>query len=166
MPAPARISLQGVVLLLLLSLCTSCATSMGPAQPAVPDDDYFINLVENGYAAPFRAGHLELWQQAFADDAVALHNRRPADRGIVAIAAFGKAAHEYFDVRQFDVRVTDVRRSRDWAYTVGEFTTHFVNKSDGLAPWGVEQGKFVLLWERQADGGWKIILDMGNSNNP
>lgn len=163
MLAPAQITSQRGALLLLMCLSTACVSG-GATQLAIPDDDYFIDIVESRYAAPFRAGNIEQWRLAFADDAVALHNRRPPDRGIAAIVAFGKAAHEYFELKQFDVRVTDVRSSRDWAYTIGEFTTHFVQRSDGVAPWGVEHGKFVLLWKRQANGNWKIILDMGNSN--
>jgi ketosteroid isomerase-like protein len=133
---------------------------------AVPDEAFFIDLVKERYAAPFRAGDIEAWLDAFAEPAIALHNRRPMDRGKASIGAFGRAVKEYFELRQFDVRVTDVRRSTDWVYTAGEYTTHFVNKSDGVAPWGVEEGKFLLLWERQADNSWKIILDTGNANQP
>jgi ketosteroid isomerase-like protein len=133
---------------------------------AVPDEAFFIRLVNEQYAAPFRAGDIDTWLGAFAEPAIALHNRRPMDRGKASIAAFGRAVKDYFELRQFDVRVTDVRRSTDWVYTAGEYTTHFVNKSDGMAPWGVEEGKFLLLWERQPDNSWKIILDTGNANQP
>lgn len=30
--------------------------------------------------------------------------------------------------------------------------------------WGVEHGKFLLIWQRQLSGDWKIVLDMGDSN--
>jgi hypothetical protein len=33
-------------------------------------------------------------------------------------------------------------------------------------PAGRQSGKFLLVWERQPDGEWRIILDMGNSNGP
>ena len=44
------------------------------------------------------------------------------------------------------------------------YTTHFVSRTDGSAPFGREQGKFLLLWEFQGKDGWKIIVDTGNSN--
>jgi len=40
----------------------------------------------------------------------------------------------------------------------------FVSRADGKEPFGLEQGKFALLWEKQSDGEWRVILDMGNSN--
>jgi hypothetical protein len=72
--------------------------------------------------------------------------------------------HESFELAEYDVEVTDIRRSRDWVYTSGRFSTRFVSRADGSEPFGREQGKFLLLWERQEDESWKIILDMGNSS--
>jgi ketosteroid isomerase-like protein len=50
------------------------------------------------------------------------------------------------------------------AWTRGEYVSEFVGKSDGKSAWGVERGKFLLIWQRQPDGVWKIVLDTGNSN--
>lgn len=152
--------LTGIVLL----LAVACAQA-GPASQS-PDDEYFIQLVAQKYVAPFREGDIKTWLTAFSDNAIAMHNRRAMDKGKPAIEAFGRAVQTYFEVRQFDVRVTQVRQSPQWVYTVGEYTSHFVNKSDGSAPFGIEQGKFLLLWEKQADGTWQIILDTGNANGP
>ena len=67
-------------------------------------------------------------------------------------------------VETWNVTVTEVRVDGNIAWTRGEYTSEFVNKSDGKSPWGVEQGKFLFIWQRQGDGTWKIVLDMGNSN--
>lgn len=149
----------GLLFLITLVMAPGCAT-----QSAVNDDAYFRDLVANAYAKPFSQGDTELWLSAFAEDAVAMHNRRPVDTGKPAIREFGEAVARYFRIEQFDVTVTQVRRSGDWALTRGEYVSRFVNKSDGQAPWGQESGKFILLWQRQANDEWKIILDMGNSN--
>jgi ketosteroid isomerase-like protein len=130
----------------------------------VPDDDFFRDLVKNQYVEPFRKGDIDRWIQSFDEQALALHNRRPADRGRAAIAAFGKMVHDHFELREYEVVVTDVRRSGDWVYTSGIYTTQFVSKTDGSLPFGREQGKFLLLWELQGENGWKIIVDTGNSN--
>ncbi len=144
-------------------LLTACAQQQA-VDSALPSDDFFRELVAERYVKPFKAGDIEQWLEAFDDNANAMHNRRPMDRGKQSIEAFGLAVKEYFTLEQFDVVVTDIRKSPDWAYTIGEFTSEFVNKSDGSRPFGVEQGKFLLVWARQADGSWKIILDSGNSN--
>lgn len=142
------------------------AVAIGAGAETAVDNDYFRDLVNTRYVQPFRQGNVDRWLQAFDDEAIALHNRRPADRGRAAIEAFGRAVHEYFTLAEYDVEVTDIRRSAQWVYTVGTYTTRFVSKADGSEPFGREQGKFVLLWELQDDQQWRIILDMGNSNQP
>jgi len=127
-------------------------------------DDFFRELVAKSYVKPFRSGDVDGWIKAFDNQAIAMHNRRPMDRGIAAIEAFGRAVHAHFELQEYEVEVTDVRHSPDWVYTAGSFTTLFVARDDGSEPFGREQGKFLLLWARQGDGSWKVILDMGNSN--
>ena len=131
---------------------------------AESDEAFFADLVRERYVEPFRAGDVEAWSMAFAEDAIALHNRRPPDRGREAIRAFGSLVHQVFDLAEYDVEVTDVRISEGWVYTVGRFSSRFVSKLDGSEPFGREEGKFVLVWERSEAGGWQIVLDMGNSN--
>ena len=151
--------LRSVTLAVLISVAANAATAQNP-----PDDALFHKLVAHQYVEPFRNGDIDRWISAFDPQALALHNRRLPDRGREAIAAFGRMVHEHFILAEYEVKVTDIRHSADWVYTAGLYTTKFVARADGSEPFGREQGKFLLLWERQADGGWKIILDTGNSN--
>ena len=128
------------------------------------NDEFFRQLVADRYVTPFREGNIDLWISAFEENAIAMHNRRPIDRGRDAIGSFGRAVHQYLEIKEYDVQVTDIRRAPNWVYTVGSYTSHFVSREDGSAPFGREQGKFLLLWARQDNGEWKIILDTGNSN--
>jgi ketosteroid isomerase-like protein len=154
-------SAKNLALLVLMSVAvlTGCA-----AQPPAPDDAQFRTMVAERYVAPFKSGDYARWLEVFADDAVAMHNRRPVDAGKPAIRAFATAVGEHFKVARFDVEVSEVRIDGNVAWTRGEFTSEFVGKADGKSPWGVEHGKFLLIWQRQPDGVWKIVLDMGNSN--
>lgn len=137
------------------------------AQPAPPTSAQFETWVAERYVAPFRAGEAEHWAEVFSDNAVALHNRRDADVGKDAILAFGRLVAETFEVSEMDVRVEEVRINGDWAFTRGAYVNNFKFRETGEpAPWGRERGKFFMLWERQADGEWRIIVDMGNSAAP
>ena len=107
-------------------------------------DDFFRELVAKSYVKPFRSGDVDGWIKAFDNQAIAMHNRRPMDRGIDAIEAFGRAVHAHFELQEYEVEVTDVRHSPDWVYTAGSFTTLFVARDDGSEPFGREQGKFVF----------------------
>ena len=122
-------------------------------------------MVLNDYIEPYKTGDIERWLDAFADDAVGMHNTLPALEGKQALRGFAEAVHSTFNIEQLDVSVDSVTRSGDWVLARGNFTAHFVlkqgNPGEQSQP---QQGKYVLLWERQDDGAWKIILDMGNSN--
>ena len=47
----------------------------------------------------------------------------------------------------------------DFGYTVGESTI----RSSQAADASVYEGKYLTVWQRQADGSLKFILDSGNS---
>jgi len=151
--------LTSTMLIALFSLMTAA-----PLQAESLDQVFFAELVQQRYVEPFKSANVDTWVEAFADDAIALHNHRPADRGREAIRAFGERVHQVFDLMEYEVAVTDVRTEGNWAMTVGSFTTRFVSKADGLEPFGRQEGKFVLVWQRNDQGQWQIVLDMGNSN--
>ncbi len=149
--------------LLLASACQPEAPAERSA-PAGPLPDFHALFAER-YLEPFNSKDISTWLDAFAEDAVGMHNGLPPLVGRDAIRGFGEAVRDGFEVAEIDAQIDEIRRSGDWVYTRGSFTSTFVPKADNQgAPSGQQQGKFLLLWERQADGDWKIILDMGNSN--
>ena len=131
---------------------------------SLPD---FEQLVLNDYIKPYKTGDVERWLEVFADHAVGMHNTLPALEGKQALRQFAETVHSTFNIEQLDVTVDAVTRSGDWVLTRGNFTAHFVpRQGNPEAQSQARQGKYILLWERQDDGAWKIILDMGNGNSP
>lgn len=147
------------LLLFLFLLLSACAKN----EP-VPLPD-FRTLVMEEYIQPFKNAETERWMQVFTEDAVGMHNTLPPFVGKEAIAQFGNIVASNLNIEQMDIVIDNVRVKGDWALTRGSFTTLMVPKnmpdSTALKP---ALGKFILLWERQDDGQWKVILDMGNSN--
>lgn len=130
--------------------------------PPAPTENEFKQMFAQRYVAPFANGDAAAWAAAFAPDAVGLHDRRPADVGQAAIAEFGKMVATHLKIDRFDVTVEQVRVNGTWAYTRGSYTTRLLMRSDGKDSGLGGEGKFFILWERQPDGQWKIIVDMGN----
>ena len=100
-----------------------------------------------------------------------MHHTLPVLEGRDAIRDFGRMVHETFVIDRFDLTVEAVRVEGAWALTRGSFASRFLPRevSDTDAPSAeapVTQGKFILLWERQDQGEWRIVLDMGNLNSP
>ena len=55
----------------------------------------------------------------------------------------------------------DIAASGDLGYTWGTFEFHSKDK-DGKDV--VDQGKYMSVWKKQADGSWKVAVDMGNAS--
>lgn len=151
-----RICAAWLTLAIALGL-TGCASA-----PPAPTDEEFKQMFAQRYVAPFAKGDAATWTAAFAPNAVGLHDRRPADVGQAAIAEFGKMVATHLKIDRFDVTVEQVRVNGTWAYTRGSYTTRLLMRSDGRDSGLGGEGKFFILWERQPDGQWKIIVDMGN----
>jgi ketosteroid isomerase-like protein len=55
----------------------------------------------------------------------------------------------------------DISNSGDLGYTYGNYEFHSKDK-DGKPT--IDYGKYTSIWKRQADGSWKVVLDMGNAS--
>lgn len=155
-----------LLLAVLLVPASGCSNHEQQAADEMTLRDFEL-LVINDYIEPYKTGDTERWMEIFADDAVGMHNTLPALEGKQAIHQFAEVVHSRFDIEQLDVTVDSVTREGDWALTRGNFTASFILKGgDAEMQPEPRHGKYVLLWERQSDGTWKVILDMGNNNSP
>lgn len=57
----------------------------------------------------------------------------------------------------------EVSRSGDLGYTQGTYTAEF-NLADGTS--ATERGKWVSVWKKQADGTWKVAVEIYNTDEP
>jgi uncharacterized protein (TIGR02246 family) len=146
----------------LAVVCSACAPLLferGSA-PIGAERARLLALVESHYVSTFRAGDVPAWLALFGDDAVALHHNSPTLVGKPALYRFAEDFHERFTVEDMRVTVEEVRISGNWAFTWGRFVETFAAKDE---PERHENaGRYLLLWEKQSDGHWRIIADMGN----
>ena len=105
---------------------------------------------------------VEGWVSYFAEDGQMF----PAGAEIVSgRQAIREAMAPAFGNPEFSLRWkplgADVSRAGDLGYTYGTYVAR------GPGPQGepVERhGKYVSIWKKQADGSWKIVVDIGNSS--
>ena len=141
------------VLLSLLLACAAC--SSGPVDPEElmeADRDFARRVAEGGLAE---------WGESFADDAVLLPRDGPNVRGRAGIRDFMAAA---FDTPGFRLSWVPegaaIAESGDLGYTWGSFEQQLPGAGGALV---TTRGKYVTIWRREADGTWKVTLDMGNT---
>ncbi|MDI6780166.1 MAG: DUF4440 domain-containing protein [Bacteroidota bacterium] len=59
--------------------------------------------------------------------------------------------------------MAEVSNSGDLGYTWGTYKTKF----EGAQGKPLERtGKYLTVWKKQNDGGWKVIADIGNQDTP
>jgi uncharacterized protein (TIGR02246 family) len=101
----------------------------------------------------------------YASDAVAMNPNVPALRGKDQIRASMKA--EFDDpsaAPQYQITAVDVAESGELGYTAGTYT--FTSTSPATKTLATDRGKWVTIRKQDADGNWKIVQDIVNSDLP
>jgi ketosteroid isomerase-like protein len=153
--------MKAVALGCLAALASCTQTTKGTAEPAVLSQ--LQQRVDSDYVAPFAAGEVDKWLRVLDDDVVGLHNRIPAMEGKEGLKSFAAFVKQNLRVENMSVKLTGLRQSGDLAYTWGTFHSELVMRDSGKPmPDHKVDGKVLFIWKRQADGQWKIAVDMGN----
>lgn len=117
---------------------------------------------DRGFAKATAERGVDGWVAHFADHGVMLPAGRPLVRGRQAIADLMRPA---FDSEGFSLlwepTEADVSLSGELGYTLGRYERTAVD-SDGSEV--SSTGKYVTIWKRQADGSWRVIVDIGTPN--
>jgi len=112
------------------------------------------------FAQATRDRGVDGWVDWFADSGVQV----TPGRNIVGKAAIREAMAPALSdsTRTLTWRPTsaEVAAAGDLGYTIGRWErTHRVKDSTATT-----RGSYVTVWRKQADGSWKVVLDIGNSD--
>ncbi len=146
---------------LVLLGCTS-------AQQQPPDtraaDEAVIRKTDADWVKAAQSKQVDAWMAFYSDDAVVLPpNEKTAnskDRIRKAIA--GLLGLPGLSIKWQPARV-EVARSGDIAYAYGAYE---LTTDDSKGKPVTDHGKILEVWKKQADGGWKCIVDTWNSDLP
>jgi ketosteroid isomerase-like protein len=86
----------------------------------------------------------------------------PAARGKKAIAKFIASGFAMQDYKiTWRPNKADVARSGELGYTSGAYRMRF---KDATGKTVSDKGKYLMVWKKQADGAWKVVFDISNSD--
>ena len=97
----------------------------------------------------------------YAEDARLLPPNQPPVEGKAAISQLWGAFLPILEELTLDTTFVDV--SGDLAYGTGTF---HMKTTPGAPMPAEDRGKYVVIYRRQSDGGWKAVVDMFSSNGP
>ena len=130
-------------------------TTIGLQSAARALDAEFVRNANAGNAAALTSAF-------YAADAVLLAPGAPKLDGAEAIRSFWQG---FIDggVEDVSIETTEIVEAGDIGYGVGTYTyTRPADASERVR----DTGKYIVVYRRQADGGWKVIADQFNSDLP
>jgi len=123
-----------------------------------------LNKVREDFIAAFNAGDAAKIGELYAEDAVVM----PGDGGptVKGRAAIVERNKRLFDHATAKITITPSHNavSGDLGYDEGTYTMETTPKAKGSKP-TTEQGRYVVVLHRQADG-WKLVADIDNVVKP
>jgi uncharacterized protein (TIGR02246 family) len=149
-----------VVLTLGIVLCL--ALSVGRQGPAglLEADRTAIRQVDENYVKLANARDSKGVSALYAEDAIVLPPNQAAVQGRAAIQAFWEAPPP---ISNFQVQILEIEERGDLAYS--RETCSITVSPTGAAP-VEDHGKGLTIWRKQADGSWKMLRDIWNSDLP
>lgn len=154
----------------LLSVLTlvGCAQPAPTPLPPPPDtraaDEAAIHANVKEWSAAAQAKDVEKFVSFYAEDGVVLLEDSPDFSGKAAIreAISGMMQDPNFAL-SFAADTVVAARSGDLAYEGG---TYSLTLSDAKKKPAVQKGQYVVVWQKQADGAWKVVRDVPVSDPP
>jgi ketosteroid isomerase-like protein len=142
---------------------------LGGCQPSAPADQSAaaveaVRAADQAWAKAFSAHDTTAAVAAVEANGSVLAPNAPIATGPEAIRALfaGFYAMPAMTLQWSPVDV-EAARSGDLAYSRGSYELHF-NDPKGTPV--VDHGKYATIWRKQADGSWKVAVDVFNSDLP
>ena len=153
---------------LALALLLGAAACAAPASDAAVDtaaDEEAIRALTPAYDAAWKARDAVALANLYAEDAVLMNANIPARVGREAIrAGYATELAEANGLSGVEGEVSEVHVSGDLAVVRGTWKAT-VTPNDGSQPYQ-NRGSWVTNVGRQADGSWKTVWEMSNSELP
>jgi uncharacterized protein (TIGR02246 family) len=157
------VRLSAAVSLLLLAFTVAC--TQAPPPDTHDADVQALKDTEVAWAKVMAAKDFEKSVSNYADDASLLMPNAPVVNGKDAIRGALKAVFDDPNFAlAFQASRVEVAKSGDLGYAQGSYTMT-MSGPKGKKP-VTDKGKYLTAYKKQADGTWKVVADMINSDMP
>jgi uncharacterized protein (TIGR02246 family) len=114
------------------------------------------------YVEAFNRGDAAAVAEFYTEDAKVLPNNMEMVSGKQAIQQLWKTAME-MGVKKMNLETAEVGYDGNLAYERGVSIVNIEPKGEQAR---TEKGKYLIVLKRQADGSWKVAVDIWNNDSP
>ncbi len=156
-----------LAVVLLVVGCTKPAnnTTTTTVAAAAPTDQAAvqatIDSVNHSFMQALQARDTAAVSRHYAEDAVVMMPNEPAWVGGPRIHEAMVAFAQQFALKDPKIATTSLLLSGDLAVETGTFEWTLQPKTGKAVQ---DKGKYMTVWKKQADGSWKIVRDINNSD--
>ena len=133
-------------------------------QPAAPtfsdEDEAAIRAASQSYVETALASDYNAWIELLADDAVFMPPNETRHEGRDDIFTW---VNTFPETTSLTVTPAEIEGLGDLAFVRGAYTLTVVMPESGPMS---DRGNYIEIWQRQADGSWRIFRDIWNSDQP
>jgi ketosteroid isomerase-like protein len=145
-----------------LALLVPACTKQQPDTRAA--DEAAIRAADVAFSKAVEAKQLEAAVAFYADEAVAMFVNAPM---LTTKQAIRKSFSEFLGTpglaMKWQVTKVEAARSGEFGYTIG---TYEMTMNDPKGKPITDRGKYTTVWKKQADGSWKAVVDISNTDLP
>ena len=151
-----------------LTLCVSalvmasCNTT--PERSAAQADSAVYARTRSDYIAAWKSGAADRVAGMYTSDAVAMYPNQPAITGNAAIRDYYQQFFAEYVPGNFEISSDEVIIADNLAIDRGRYKLSITPKAGGAAI--NDEGKYLVVFQRQSDGSYKVARDIDNSNAP
>jgi len=141
--------------------------TMGGESAAAPaslsaEDEAAVRALDAAWARASSAGDANAVAALYTSDATVLPPMEPMRQGEAAKKYWVDVTNSFSGPTE--LTTTAVGGRGDLAYAVGMYRSTLTPKKVGAKPLPTEEGKYLEVLKKQADGSWKIAYDMWSPN--
>ena len=142
-------------------MITGCAPAPAPDLAAA---ELAIRKADTAWVEAAKTRKAEAWVAFYTDDAIVLPpNEKVATTKEAMLKSIGgMMALPELTIAWEPAKVV-IAQSGEIGYLYGNYTMSYKDDKGKLVK---DEGKMVEIWKKQADGGWKCVTDIWNSDLP
>lgn len=153
-----KTSIRRGALLFLVVLLGACTQQPAVAPDTRAQDEAAIRSAAKDWAAAAEAKDAEKFVSFYTDDATLMLEDSPDFQGKAAIReAIGGMMQDPNFALSFETTQVEVARSGDFAYERGTYTITTTDPKTKKPV--IENGSGLVVWQKQQDGTWKVLVD-------